>query len=79
MLQDPNFELGIIVQESQSRPHRNAGMKDVLEANPFLRMQPHEQIQQYRVSTSFLKMTHLGRPMCLKQRSHDRQKPDARW
>ena len=33
-------------------------MKDVLEANPFLRMQPQEQIQQYRVSMSFLKVTH---------------------
>ncbi len=41
-------------------------MKDVLEAFPFLRAQPQEQIQQYRVSILFLKVTHLGRSMCLK-------------
>ena len=28
-------------------------MKDVLEANPFVSMQPHEQIQRYRVRSPF--------------------------
>ncbi|CAL5220819.1 g2895 [Coccomyxa viridis] len=37
-----------VPEESQSRPQKHAGMKDVLEAFPFLRAQPQEQIQQYR-------------------------------
>ena len=40
------------VQESTYSPQQMmAGMKDVLEGHPFLSMQPHEQVQKYRVSS----------------------------
>ena len=39
------------MQEHHSRPEqKSAGVKDVLEAHPYVGMKPHEQVQRYRVS-----------------------------